>query len=341
MGNLDEPFKSQSTMSMNKLEIKIEKDNENEEVNLSSMSPKAAKAFAALIDSFSKVINSTVREDIKLEIREGSAVISTTNLSDSLSELLYDEFTNMEKGNSENVRAVEGWQAIQKQMKKSDFHYGISFFRSGKAIDLGERIKSGKKFKSAIISPKSSTKLKFINGELVEAGGKISVNIHVVDPKRHEEYIIECSKNSAKKANRYLYSNVYLVAWETATTGQKTKYYYCDVYHNEESYKLFEQFINKVMDPRYDNIQRLKDIHNECKSYVLNNDYANLRRLLRLFNHSAIDVNIQKTILIILYPLKNDENIKELYKEINDKFEEGVNKKRLEKLKIKIPSSDN
>ncbi len=167
--------------------------------------------------------------------------------------------------------------------------------------------------------------MKFIKGELEQAGGKKTINLHVIVDDL--EIIIDCKKENAKKANHFLYSEVMMAVWETKC-GDRVTHQYGDVYNSLETYDFFKNTFERITSDSYSKVQALKDIHIFCRDMVLEGDFGNLRKFLRLFKHDSVDVNILKTILVILFPVKENENINELYSEIDTIFENKVEKLR-------------
>src|SRR4051812_2895028 len=69
-------FVQAKLMDTNKLEISIEQDSKKENAELESMTIEVAKAFSVLIDSITKIVDSSPnKEKLKISIEKGSVRI--------------------------------------------------------------------------------------------------------------------------------------------------------------------------------------------------------------------------------------------------------------------------
>ena len=88
-------------------------------------------------------------------------------------------------------------------------------------------------------------------------------------------------------------------------------------------FNRFQEFVHKYRSLPI--VEGLKQLHFECRKYLDEKDYNNIRKFLRLFIHDSTDINILQTILILLRPFEENEKLSSAILMIREEFEKQVN----------------
>src|SRR5690606_14070613 len=113
---------------------------------------------------------------------------------------------------------IEIFKTIQDQIQLNGLQYKVYLKINNHDTDLTEKFK-GRKFIKRRRTFERQYSIKFLEGNLYEAGGKSTVNIHIENTEDEKEYKISCTKPQAKKLNERLYSKVYLSVIEIRKTA--------------------------------------------------------------------------------------------------------------------------
>jgi hypothetical protein len=290
-------------MSSGKLELKITEDSNGQRVRLQDMSLKESKSLVTLLEALTNIIEqSTDNKEIRLQVVDGSIAIAAGASDDVIAEIK-NSFQDVLDRKSVNKELVHNWRRIQELIWANGLHYEASFYQSGQHFPIIDTIKESRTFKTKITRRKAEYELKFIDGRLIENGGK-SPNMHIID-KAGNRYTIKCTEAEARKVNTLLYQPIKVSAWRKITSDRN--YTFCDSYLNDLVFKDFKDFI-KSEENDYDKF--LNNLHYKIKAYIDNKDFGNLRKLLRLFNHTSVESSTLKTVLIITKSFRDNEEIK-------------------------------
>lgn len=305
-----------------KIEFKITKDENDKAVDLNALSIKAAEAFSVMLQGAINILHLSAKQpSFTISIRKGSAMIVAEGNHKQVGQVRKD-FEAIIDRKSSNKKLVKEWRSLQELFQKNGLTYELNFYRNNKKEELISVLKQSKKFRTKKVFIKAYTNIEFITGRLIEVGGK-SPNIHV-DDREGRKLTINCTEKNAKKANNFLYDSIYISVW-TKEKGDDTYYELCDSYFEKdlEYYRRFEGFINRYKDLPI--VTGLKELHYECRSYLDERNYGYLRKFLRLFIHKSTDVNILKTILILLQPFEDHEKLSVIYSQIQGQFDHNLN----------------
>lgn len=301
-------------MSQGRLEIKIIKDKSSADVDIHAMSLGAAQAFVILFESLTKIVELTPNnKDVKIQITSGSAVMAAEG---ETVKKAHEEFDKILENNSVNGELVEQWRRIQKVFTSNGLQYDACFYDGEIETPIYSVLRNRPKLRVKF-NPHITFKadLEFITGKLIAVGGK-SPNIHVeVDGKALSP--ISCTELNASKAKAYLYQTIRFSAWSKQTLKGR-QLTLCDSYANEDSFEEFKNFIKELSFK--EEVEALKQLHYQTRSYLDYQEYGKLRRFLRLFTNEGTDINILKTILIVTQSVKNNERIKEQIQTLQDLF---------------------
>lgn len=295
----------------NELIIKINKDSKGNNVSLTNMPVEAADALNAFINSLSKFVKSQNDSDFKISLQDGCIA---TSLVYSNNEINVDnEIDDVIDGKSSNLDYYDLLKSIQNKIRANGLDYSVIHKINNKETDLTKEFKS-KKF---ILIPKEERTGKkrviFISGRLFECGGKKKINIHIEN--NQFQYVVDCSEENAKKINRFLYEDVYLSILKHSCIGQKDALSLIDIYSAQE-YDEYKSFFEKVENNK--ELVRFDIVYNRILEIIKNEETNyNLLKTIKLYLNSQAEIGIIRTILLLIKPLKNDDNeINEVYQQL-------------------------
>lgn len=303
--------------SQDKIEFKITKDSENEDVHLHGMSLQAAAAFERLLSCALSIIQSSIKSpDLKVSIRKGSAMIVTEGARKEIIQIRR-QFTNVLEKKASSETLIQSWRDLQKLIKLNGLTYELNFYIANEKEAVVETLKSSRKISKKRQFVKAESNVEFVQGRLMQAGGK-KPNIHI-DEVNGGKLTVSCTEQSARKANNFLYDTIYASVWKMRK-GDDIYYELCDSYFPKdmEYYKRFQEFIELYRQLAI--VPALKKLHYECRWYLDKKDYGHLRKFLKLFIHEKADINVLKTLLILLEPFGENERIGPSIKHIQELF---------------------
>ncbi len=315
-------------MGQSRLEIKIIKDKTSADVDIQAMSLEAAQAFVVLLESLTNIVELTPdNKSIKIQITSGSAVMAAEGEPVTK---VQKEFDRILENKSANGELVEQWRRIQRVFTLNGLQYDACFYDGEIKTPIYSILRNRPKLRVKPLTHKTfKTDLEFITGKLIAVGGK-NPNIHVeVDGKALSP--ISCTEMNATKAKAYLYQTIRFSAWSKMTSKGK-QLTLCDSYANEESFEELKSFVKDFSSKG--EIEALKKLHYQIRSYLDVQGYGKLHRFLRLFTHDGTDINILKIILIVTQTVRDNERIKQQiqtlhelfnkrFKQLNKKIEQG------------------
>lgn len=305
----------------NEFIIKINTDSKGHEVSLDNMPIEAADALKVFIDTLTGVAKlQKDNSDITFSLKDGS-ITSVLTYPDSATEI-ETELEDVVEGKSYNSDLVKLFRNAQDKIRANGLGYSVSHKVKGKElIDLTEKFKS-KDFTIRKGKRKEwNEEVKFISGRLYISGGKKNANIHL--DHGDEDYIIDCTESEAVRINRLLFKTVYVAALKRWKDGADPKYRLLDSYVDATAFSNFKRFYENTNNK---SLSRFDIIHDTISERVEKNtrpDMGVVVKILRLFNHAQSDRGILRTLLITLKPLKDNEIISDIYKNLADILRAG------------------
>lgn len=292
---------------------------------MDNMSIGVSNALLTILKATTRIVELTPdSKNIRICVKEGSAVVS---IQGPAVEAVRKQFTQIVERRSFNKELVEEWRSIQTLFSSNGIQYEASFMIGNSSTSIVDSLKSKKQFRTKRkIRPPVSLNIVFITGKLIAVGGK-NPNIHIENEK-NDRIVISCTELGANKAKAFLYKKIMVCSWCTKAPGHD-KFELCDSYweNQVDLFNEFRDFVSRLSKAK-DEIDSLKMLHYKCQEILKEQDYKKFRKFLRLFNTEKQDINILKTLLIVSRPFANQDNIKPIFQEIEQKF-----KKKFEKLK--------
>lgn len=308
----------ESWIMPSKIEFKILKDKNGNDIDLRNMSLPSTRAFLILLRSLTNIVNLKTTKDVNIKILEGSAVVVAEG-ADNIIEEIEKDFNDVVNSKSVKKEVVENWREIQTLFKENGLEYEANFYRGADRRPVFENIKTHTKFKLRTFRNTYTTSVKFISGKLIEIGGQ-RPNIHVTTGA--EIITIDCSEREAINVNRFLYQPIQVCTWKRKAHNQNPTYAFCDFYINEGQFRDIESFFIKFQSS--DEIKKLELVHEEFRKYAESKNWGVAAKWLRPFNNECFDVSTLKTVLIITKSFKETEGIREIREAIKQKLEHKI-----------------
>ncbi|MFC3562152.1 hypothetical protein [Pedobacter jamesrossensis] len=290
-------------MSENKLEFKITKDAHGNEIELTNLTVEATESLILMLQSMKDIISNTPgAEGAKIQVVKGSATVMTV-ASTEVIEHFHNDFNNILDKKETNPDIITPWRNFQNLLKANGLIYEANFYTKTEKISVEKKIKKAKKFQAKPVKRQSNFTIQFLKGKLMEVGGA-NPNIHLQDLKP-----IKCSENQAIAVNKFLYQDIELLVRKRATTDIE-EYTFCEFFINEEHKAYFKNLLHLLESKSLDDF--LFDLHFEIKKLLDTQQFGVVAKVIRLFDHPSIDVNIIKTILVITKSFAEETAIKEV-----------------------------
>ena len=310
-------------MSKEKIEIILDKYPDGSNIELDNMSLDAAKILLDIVQAFTKIAETENNPNIKIGIRTGSACFTIDD-----AETIYDNMLKVVNEDDDRSNDyVANLLIVQDKLQNSDYKFKAIYTNK---LDIEEQIINlfDKKFKQRrerkVI--KHIFNIDFFKGKLYESGGKIP-NFHI--EQNGIKYKIKCKEEQAIEVGKFLYKEVKISAWGKLNTNNKMTYEFCDIYNanQDDFYGDFKDFIrdNNSMS----GTEPLKHIHYKLKSYFSNGNFKESRKFMKMFCNETADVNRLRAILLIAKPFKDNEDISDLLKTIEELIEVKIKRKVL------------
>jgi len=285
----------------NIFKIKIIKDSQGNNVNLSNITLDAADALKIFIESLTELAKTYENDhDIRLKLDNGSIETCLVYSDDQEISHDIDKILSYESRDKERIKLFRN---IQDKIQLNGLEYKIYLNKDNEPEKEVTQIFKGKKFKKVKQTFDRKYSIDFIEGALFEAGGRSTVNIHIENAELGKEYKIECTKPEAKKLNERLYSKVYLSVIKICKTEQDIEYKYIDSYLREDNYMFYKSLHEHLTSNEA--IEKYDMIYNYVVDTVNSDETSNeeLIKLMRLYNNKFTDKGIVRTILMSIKPL--------------------------------------
>lgn len=310
-------------MANGRLELKIVKDSNGKPIELDNMSLYAAKALNTFLNSLIQIIEGMDEKDrdgIRIQIVKGSACVVASGPETKIN-VLENDFDEVADNTSSKKDLVHNWKFIQKTIIANGLDYEINFYDSKNVKrPVVKKLKESHVFRVKTTRKKSDTNISFLKGKLMEIGG-LKPNFHLFH--NDIESIIHCDEVSAQKINKFLYQEISISTWAKVIPGSKPHYTYCDLYVNQDDFvKEIKTFING--NKKLSESEEFVSIHDKFKSYIDNQDFGRLKKIMRLYDHTSTDVSTLKSILVITKSFKKNEQISGIRQSIKDILEKKI-----------------
>lgn len=151
----------------------------------------------------------------------------------------------------------------------------------------------------------------FVEGELLNVGGKININAHIEDNTGYS-YTVKCTKDQAKKFGA-VYENTYVSILRKFKPDTKLQYDLIDVYITKDKFYEYKNLYESIEKDK--SLNRFDIIHDKIENILIDDNISNgeLIKLMRLFNNSNSDKGIIRTILMALKRVEKTDTLSEMY----------------------------
>lgn len=312
-------------MNVGTLELKIISDSNGKSIELDNLSIQAAKSLNTFLDSLINIADLVPiknRESLKIKVKKGSASVAIEGFSSDI-EKIGKNFEDVANNISSNKELVDSWRAIQYVIHANGLNYEANIITPQKGkVSIIDKIKLGKEFKTKSKRNKSDTNIAFLKGKLIAIGG-LNPNFHLYN-ENQEETVVHCDEETAKKINSFLYNEIFVSTWCKSVPGTKPNHTYGDLYIHESNFIEFRDFIAKEKTDN-DSEEFIK-IHDKIKEITGEKDFGKLRKFLRLYSHSSVEVATLKTILVNTKAFNFNPDICDIRNDIKNILEKKIGK---------------
>jgi hypothetical protein len=308
-----------------KIQFRITKDSQGEEISLDNLSIKATNSLIEILTALRNIVQYENSPDLTIGVTKGSACTSIRG---------YEHLQVVREGflkvfNNDHQRSnvyVHNMQIIKDQIKKSEFEYEVSFHEKGETVQVIDLFDSKFRKKREKKKIENNFNIEFFDAKLVSNGGN-KPNFHVID--QHRSCTIKCTEAEAKKVSPFLYEKLKFSAWGKMNSQNKMEYTFCDIYNANERdfYNEFRMFFSESKKLR--GTEPIKQIHYKLKEFYSKNNFKESRKFIKLFCNDLADVNHLTTILIISKSFKEHDDLKDLLKKIEELIVSKTNKRVL------------
>ncbi|MCS4300685.1 hypothetical protein [Chryseobacterium sp. BIGb0232] len=288
----------------NELKIKIIRDSQGNDLDLSNITIEAADALKVFIDSmvdFAKTYENT--SEIKLMLDNGCIETSLIYPDEQVSR----DIDNILSLQVSEPKKVDAFKRIQEKIIMNGLEYGVYIKKEEESYRDITQIFKEKKFRKSKQKFDRKFSIEFIEGELFEVGGRVNANVHIENKTLGKQFKVECERPEAKNLNDRLYSKVFLSVRKIAKTETDIEYRYIDSYLREENYHYYKNLHERItMD---DSLEKYGLIYKHIVDIINDDETLNeeIIKILRLYNNHFTKKGVIRTILMTLKPIINRE----------------------------------
>lgn len=289
-------------MSEEKLEFKITKDANGNDIELTNLSVEATNSLILMLQSMTEIISNTPgAENAKIQVVKGSATVVTV-ASAEIIQNFQEGFQNVLDKKETNANIVAPWRQLQNLFQANGLTYEANFYRKAQKISVEKQIKKAKEFRARSVKKHANFSIQFLKGKLMEVGGA-NPNIHLQDLRP-----VRCTELEAIAVNKFLYQDIELLVRRKFTSDNE-EYMFCEFFVNDEQKIYFKNLLHLLETKPLDEF--LFDLHFEIKKLIDVKQFGVVAKVIRMFDHSSTDVNIIKTILVITKSFADEASIKD------------------------------
>jgi hypothetical protein len=314
----------------NSFVIKIKKDSHGNDISLNHMPLEATEALVIFVQNLvgfakqQKVVNS---DDVRISIKNGC--IQSELIYPATREDIDERIFSIVEGNSEENDLIKFFKAIQDKVKLNGLDYSIHLNQNGINHDLTSKFKNKRFPLKRGKRVEWEYNIDFIEGQLFNAGGKSTTNIHI--DLEDEPIVIACTKDQAKAVNKFLYERAYLCVESKRKAGAVTKYNLVDYYISKEAIQKYQSFFcdmnEKSLEVRYETF------HEFVQKTISESDFEmslkKIRKHIRLFDNRNTEQGMLRTILVTLKSFKNSEILSDDLSKIANRLRELTGKNKI------------
>jgi hypothetical protein len=296
----------------NRIEFIISKDSQGRDVSLENMPLEAARALKIFLDALTEVANlQTDSSEITLSIKPGSICAELTAPPSQFEEI-YNGLDDVINHRSRNKDYVKAYRSVQKTIKANGLGYEVNVIKDNREIPIINSFKAHKEFRvSRGPARQQEVSLEFINGKLIDIGGK-NPNFHIDLPEGLLK--VNCTEREAQKVNSFLYNTVYFSAWKYSKRGQKPTYYFCDHYIDITQYNEYKSFY--VLNDQTEGTLRFHQIHDKLVELIQRHGISSSRKIIRLYKNENVENGKIRTILVTLKSFKHTNELVEIIEDL-------------------------
>ncbi|MFA6278382.1 MAG: hypothetical protein WC622_16665 [Pedobacter sp.] len=289
-------------MSEEKLEFKITRDANGNDIELTNLSVEATNSLILMLRSMAEIISNTPgAENAKIQVVKGSATVMTVASAEVIQNFQHD-FQNVLDKKETNASIVAPWRQLQNLFQANGLIYEANFYTKAQKTSIEKQIKKAKEFRAKPIKKAATFSIQFLKGKLIEVGGT-NPNIHLQGSRP-----IRCTELEAIAVNKFLYQDIELLV-RKKTTSDGEEYTFSEFFINDEQKTYFKNLLHLLETKSLDDF--LFDLHFEIKKLFDSKQLGVVAKVIRMFDHSSTDVNIIKTILVITKSFAEEESIKD------------------------------
>ncbi len=191
-------------------------------------------------------------------------------------------------------------------------------------IDFLQEFKRTKSFYTKR-TPKTKriSELEFVNGELIDLGGK-KINFHIMPRDKDDAIIVNCkTKEQARKLGKFVYSQAFVVVHTKKRNQSKPIREFVDYYSDVNQFNQYKEFYDRIQE--LEGQERYTEFH-ELIFQILNTSQdldlslRKIRKYVRLFDHSWTESGQLRTILVSLKAFRNNIILQETLNGIKDRL---------------------
>lgn len=309
-------------MTQDKIEIIIDKYPNGDELELDNLSLKATRVLINIMEAFTRIVEVENNPNIKIGLKSGSACFSIEDATG-----IYDNMLKVVRNEEDrDNKYVSNMIVVQEILNTSEFGFKAIMKKNDVEIPILNLFDNTFRLKRERKEIKHTFNIGFFKGKLYESGGK-KPNFHI--EQNNIKFRVNCSESHAIEVGKFLYKEVKISAWGKLNSNNKMVYDFCDIYNanQDDFYGDFKDFIkdNNSMsgtDP-------LKHIHYKLKSYYSQGKFKESRKFIKLFCNDTADVNRLRSILLISKPFKENNEIKDILKNVEDLIQCKIKRKVL------------
>lgn len=298
----------------NEFIIKINKDSKGNNLSLENMPLEAVEALTIFLNSLKELGSMENNQNITFSLREGCVETS----------ICYPESDELDKaidGTSDDNEYTKWIKNIQNKILLNGLDYSLLLKKNNNPpVDITKSFKE-RKYSFKRKQRNWNQEIVFINGMLVDNGGKNVTNLHV--DTGTEEIAIVSTRDEAKIINKFLFENVYVVAVKRYYDDEKPHYKFVDYYLHKDKFNYYKDFYNKLMID--DSLEKYDIIHNELVNIINGGNIGESLKIMRLFNFKFSNRGIIRTILMTLKNVDktNHKALAEMYDLLSEKLRIG------------------
>ncbi len=299
---------------MSKIEFHIENSVKGGETHLEALTIEETNALIEILTALRNIAIHDWSNDIKIGVINESAcalIDGDTETMDGIHQNILKVVYN--EKDRDNVY-VENLLRIKEQVKERDLDMRIVYRKGNDVKDIKEYF--DKPFHKRINRKKreSSFILEFMNGQIKRSGETGGNWIGFSIESKSETHRIISTDSQASLAGKFLFKNDSKIAvWGKIDNTGRVHYTCSDIYVDGTDIDYYEEFKSYFKDFfKLSEVERIKSIHYQLKSYYSQDLIGHAKKFIRLFLHSEVEAGYLLSILLLSKKYKKREELKDL-----------------------------